>query len=629
MAKLKRKIGWFTILFLSLNAILGTELFFIPGITAAYAGPASLLAWIGMSIIALFISFYFAELVSMFPSAGGGYNYVKHAFGDFHAFIVGWMSWIVANVTIAISMVGAFYVFFPRNSVFIPIYSLIIILLFNYINLRGIETSGKLLLFFGFLSILLPVVLSAVGILSVNLSNLSPFFVFPFTSIFVALFYVSDVFFGWEATTFLAEEVKNARKILPKALIWSTVIIAVLSIGLVFVSLTVVDWQTLSLQHSPFSFLGSVIFGEWGGRIISILMFLPLIGTAAAWIVASPRLMFAMSREGALIPSFQKIHKKYKTPYVAIYAQTVLSIIALFVGFASYEVLLSILLPLTIISYVFILLSVTKLRIERPEIKRYFKAPFGKLGPVIIVIFILGMLYFWVEEVRYAFTSLIIDFGFILFGVPLYALIKLQTDKKFSERFIDGISWFWDKLFPLWYDKDEIQKIVKKLAPKKGQKILDFGCATGETTLELSKKVGETGKVIAVDISRKQLERAMKKANKSFDISNIIFVKEEERLPLKKHSFNGIVAVGVFGHFKNPRKRLKELFALLKPGGRFSFLSFGKSLGIPPVEFLKSEKNIKEVFKGLNVDFKIERKEERFVEYWFIWGRKRKQTRKK
>src|SRR3989338_8366032 len=99
--KLKKGIGYKTLLLLTLNAILGTGIFFLPALGARIAGPASVISWVIMSFIAVMTSTYFAELISMFPRSGGAYEFTKRAYGQAHSFIVGWTSWIVANVTIA------------------------------------------------------------------------------------------------------------------------------------------------------------------------------------------------------------------------------------------------------------------------------------------------------------------------------------------------------------------------------------------------------------------------------------------------------------------------------------------------------------------------------------------------
>ena len=89
---------------------------------------------------------------------------------------------------------------------------------------------------------------------------------------------------------------------------------------------------------------------------------------------------------------------------------------------------------------------------------------------------------------------------------------------------------------------------------------------------------------------------------------------------MPRASFDAVTAIGVLEHLDNPRKYTKQLISSLKKGGRFYFLSFGKSFWIPSPEFLKDEK-IRELFED-NVDFKIERTNKHFTEYVHIYGRK-------
>ena len=79
MAELKRVLGFWTVLSLSIGSIMGTGLFFGPAIASKYSGNAAILAWIILSLVAVYISFYFAELVSMYPKAGGIYEFSKHS----------------------------------------------------------------------------------------------------------------------------------------------------------------------------------------------------------------------------------------------------------------------------------------------------------------------------------------------------------------------------------------------------------------------------------------------------------------------------------------------------------------------------------------------------------------------
>lgn len=621
MVELKKSIGKKTLLLVAINAILGTGIFFLPAVGAAFAGPASLISWIIMAFVAIMISMYFAELVSMFPKSGGVYEYIKKAFGEFYAFVFGWTAWIIANITISMLIVGSIIYLFPGETIVFNIFlSILIIILFNYISYRGMNVSSKLLLFFGIMTIITLISLIIPGIPQVSISNFEPLIVFPIPFIFLAIYFIAETFFGWETTTYLSEEVKNARKVLPKILVIATCIIALISILLVFVSIGVVGWETFASQKAPLVYLSSILFGQGFSKLFAVVIFIPLIGTAAGWIISSPRLLFAMARDKVLVPRFKKIHKKYQTPHNAIAFQAVVTVFVTLVGFASYMTLLSLLLPLVIILYSVVLLSVVKLRITKPHIKRHFMAPFAKTGPIFIILFNIFLLLVWLFEVHDAIFMFSLGIILILFGVPLYIIIKLQTDPKFTEKFFDRMSGVWDKSFSFWYGKEERKKVISKLRLKKTDIVLDFGCGSGITTYEISKKVPD-GDVVAVDLSEKQIGKAIKKTG-ALRLPNVIYIKES-RLNLRECCFDAVSAVGVLEHMEDPKQTIKKLIKLLKKGGRFSFMSFGRSLGIPAPEFLRDRKTIRALFRGLGVSINIKKEKKKLTEYWYIWGKKR------
>jgi len=611
--KLKRAIGKKTLFFLAINAIVGAEIFFMPGITYSYAGPIAIFSWLIMALVAIMMSTYFAELVSRYPKAGGVYEYSKHSYGEFVSFIVGWITWIIASMIISISIVGALQIFEIEMFTKIII-SFIAIIFFSYISFRGIGESSKLLLILGILTIGLPIVIIISGIAAINTANLV--FTLSLSPILLATLLASDVFFGWESVTFLAEEVKDV-KIISKVLVWSTIFVAIVAVLYIFVSYGIAG---ADISGKTVDVVALKLFGKTGENIFVALMFIPLIGTAASWIVSSPRLLYAMSRDKVLVTSFKKIHKKYNTPYIAIIAQAIISCFVVIIGFGSYELIMLIVIPLITLEYLIVFLSMLKIQRKIKDANIY-KSPFGKYGAIFTIIFLIVILVYWTQSSILAFSSFFMGIILAIIGIPLYLIIKLRTDKKFIEKFFDKISFAWDKLFGFWYTEEDAKEVISKLKIKDGYKILDFGCGTGLTTLAMAKKNNKKT-IVAVDLSRKQLERAYKKIEEAKKLSNIIFIKEHELAPFPKNSFDAITAVAVLEHFERPEKILKKLLGLLKPNRYFSFLSFGSSFGIPAQNFLKNEETIKKTFKKLGYDVQVKKEWRLFNEYWFIWGKK-------
>ena len=396
MAELRRVLGFNTLLLITVNAIIGSGLFFLPAIGAAYAGPASIISWIILSAMALYLSMCFAELVSMYPKAGGLYEFSKHSFGRFWSFIFGWTAYLVGNVTTAMLIVGAIQYLLPYDSLQLKLAKLIVCLfliwVFNILAYRGMQTSAIMLVTFAIITISLVVLLIIAGAGYVHLSNYRPFFLYSsvwknLKSIFIAIFFIAETFFGLESVAYLSEETKDPQKTIPKAIIYATILIALLTITLVTVSLGVIPWTVFANSSAPFALMGKYVWHGIFETFIVLGTYLVIIGAAAGWIITSPRLIMALTRDKLFFPAFSYIHPKYHTPSKAILLQGILSSLFVTLSFGGgYKALLSLLVPLVLIMQSAILLSIPVLRHKEPRKTRYFKVPFGNVGPFILLI---------------------------------------------------------------------------------------------------------------------------------------------------------------------------------------------------------------------------------------------------
>ena len=413
------------ILLITVNSIMGTGIYFLTAAGAKHAGPASLISWAVLSLISLYIAMCFSELTAMFPKAGGVYEFAKQAYGRFWSFAIGWMTAIAGNVTIAMLLLGALQYLIPNHpQYYIPI-AIVLIVAFNLVAYMGMQTGVFVLVSFALVTLATVLGLIIPGLFRVDMANFDPFFVLPSFSIILTIFFIAETFFGWESAVFLSAETKDPSKVMPKALIIGTIIIAILALLLSFVSMGLVPWQSYGNSAAPLADLGGALFGGTGSLIFTILVFISIIGAVACWVVTSPRLLMSVAEDKLFFVQFAKVHPKYKSPYVSIAFQVLTLIVLVIIGSGNYETLLHMLVPIILAIYSAVLLAVVILRFKKPKLKRPYKVPFGKVGPVITVLFMLFLLYMFIQETHHAWEILKISLALVLFGVPAYFFIEL------------------------------------------------------------------------------------------------------------------------------------------------------------------------------------------------------------
>jgi amino acid transporter len=398
MAELKKSLGFWSVFSITVTAMIGTGMFFGTALAANIAGNASIIAWLFLGVLTIYVGACFGELTAMFPSAGGIYEFAKQAYGKgLSAFLIGWTSWIVINIMNSLLIVAALDYLVPKDyGVWIKVaLSIAIIILLNVFAYLGTESISAVLGIFAILIIVVLIAIIGVGFSHIDYANYSPIFSSPLIGIFVALFFIVETFFGWENATFMAEETKDAEKLIPRALMIGSIFVVVLGILLAFMMLGVIPWNILANSITPVSDLTAIIFNSTLATIVNIGIALALIGSAAGGLVGSPRLLLGLARDKLFIEQLSDIHPKYQTPYKAIIFQTIVSIIVILFGFGKYEYLLELLVPIALLMYISVILAVPVLRFKKPTHPRPFKVWFGKTGPVIVALVYVATVVAW------------------------------------------------------------------------------------------------------------------------------------------------------------------------------------------------------------------------------------------
>jgi amino acid transporter len=638
--QLKKSLGFWSIVGLSVTSIMGTGIFLGPAIAAKFSGPASIIAWVILSVITVYISLCFAELVALFPNAGGVYEYAKNAYGRFPSFLVGWIVWLVGNVTTSVLIIAALE-FLPFSQGIKFSFAIISIVLLNVIAMVGVEASGFLLTFLAFLSLIAFVILIILGFKYVDFNNFQPFFVTSPKMIVLSVFFILETFFGWESVTFLSEETENPTKVIPKALIVSTILICIITLLFVIVALGMFDYTEYSDVNSG-SFIngfkssdlilnmGEKIFGFIGIKIIAIISFLSLIGSAAGGVVGGPRLLLALARDKLFIEQLSKIHKRFKTPHNAILFQLIVSILLIVISFTStksYETILSMLIPLALIMYALTLLTIPIFRYKFPDKKRDFTVPFGKIGPILVSLIFVTLIFIWLKDVENSWSLFKNILSLIFFAVPIYLFLLFYYDPDTIQKLRDSFAYL-DFIFENVTLPKKIRKqILRTFSDIRGKHILDYGSGVGTLTMHLAEEVGADGKIYAVDLSKRNTRILRKRVNKKKH--NHVAVIHDEHQVSRIHpdvvAIDMAFSVGSLGYVQNVKQILNTLNRIMPENGKICFVEYVDYFGfIPNIAWLNDVENIRKVFREAGFAIQIKKEKGIFWNYLFIYGVKTK-----
>lgn len=619
---MEKTLSFKVILLITINSIMGTGIFFLTATGARHAGPASLISWFVLSLIAIYIAMCFSELTSMFPKAGGIYEFAKQTYGRFWSFLIGWATAIAGSVTISMLLLGALQYIIPKeySYSYIPI-AIFLVLIFNFIAYRGMRTSTYVLVTFALITLGTVLAVIIPGFFSMNPSNFTPFFVFPTANIILAIFFIAETFFGWESAIFLSAETKNPTKVMPKALIYGTIIIAVLSFFLALIGMGVIPWQEYGQSTAPLRDLGVAHFGQGGEIIFSIFVFVSIIGAVACWIVTAPRLLMAIAEDKLFFVQFAKVHPKYKSPYVSIIFQIFLISILIIIGSGSYETLLHILIPLILIIYSSVLLSVFILRFKKPTHVRPYKVAFGKTGPIFVVIFLMFLLYMFIKVTHSAAELLTISIFLIVIGIPAYLFIEMFYEPKYINIRRNILGRFASHFHRLIFPERLFRKIMGFMGHlDKKNVIMDHNSGIGDFTKRIIADGIPFKKIYAVEQSVEDIHLF----KKSIPLESKGKVSFSKNINEKINDVDIFYSFNSLGYVEDVHSFLKKIRKTLSPQGKFCFHIYHNMVNVTPnANIIENEKEIKQLFKKAGLSVKYLKVKRILFEHIFIYGKRK------
>ena len=331
MKKLSRTLTLPAIIAISIAGMLG-GIFVLPGIAAAKTGSSVWLAFLLAAICILPAVLSKSELATAMPTTGGAYVYIERALGPLMGTISGIGLWISLLLKSSFALVGLgayFLVLINIPIIYVKYISLSFLALIMLLNIFGVKKVGKVQLIIVSLSLLSLILLLIIGIPSVDKQLLSPFISSGTMGFASTIAFVFVAYAGVTKIAAIAGEVKNPSKNIPKAMIFSLLLISTIYIAISYMLVGNVPIDQLGTDIKPIHTLALVIGGEWLGYGIAIIGVITLISLANSGVLASSRFPFAMAIDKLLPDNLAKVHQKYLTPINTILITCILMTIVI------------------------------------------------------------------------------------------------------------------------------------------------------------------------------------------------------------------------------------------------------------------------------------------------------------
>lgn len=376
--------------------ILGAGIYALIGDAAGAAGNSVWISFVLAAISAVFTGLSYAELSSMYPKAAAEYSYVKNAFkNNFVAFLVGWLTLFVAVISASAIALGFGGYFTQLFQIPIVLAATIIIAILTFVNYFGIRESSSMNIVFTIIEAagLAIVIWAGFTVTGVQIDYLD--MPHGFSGIFSAFTLVFFAYIGFENIANIAEEIKNPRRVLPRAIILAISITAIVYVLVSLSAVRVLDWQALDASFAPLSDVIKKSLGqEWGFGILVIALFATT-NTILIMLVSGSRILYGISIDRALPAIFGAIHQKRKTPWVATIIIGALAAAFVFIGDIGTVANISVFAIIMV--FVLVNLSLIWLRYKEPDTERQFKSPlnigkfpilaaFGIITPILGII---------------------------------------------------------------------------------------------------------------------------------------------------------------------------------------------------------------------------------------------------
>ncbi|MHB8586047.1 MAG: APC family permease [Thermoplasmatota archaeon] len=427
---LKPTLGLVSATTLIVGSAIGSGIFLLPASVAGKAGAPglTLIVWIVGGFLSIAGALTFAELGGLFPRAGGQFVFLREAYGDGAAFLFGWMMFFVAITGIIAAVATAFSIFvgafFPLTTLEMRLVAIACIWFLTLVNWFGVRYGGvvqNVATFAKVAALVALVVLAFVvgrgtgAIVSPLLpAGPGPVLAAGFGLGLVAALFAFD---GWSSVTFVASEIKNPQRTIPRAALLGVGIVTLVYVIANAAYLYVLPFPSLvGSQRAAFD-VATALFGANGGVAISIAVIVSTFGTVNGYVLQGPRIYYAMAKDGLFYRGFGSVSKR-NVPNFGLILQAEWASLLVLSG--TYNTLVTYVVIGLWAFYALTGLALFQFRRKAADAPRPFRVPFY---PILPALFVLAA----VAIVANALINDPLDAGpgilLVLTGIPVYAAL--------------------------------------------------------------------------------------------------------------------------------------------------------------------------------------------------------------
>ncbi|RAV98603.1 APC family permease [Pseudochryseolinea flava] len=417
-------LGLWTSVSMVIGGIIGSGIFMKPASMAGVLGSPTLLigVWIFAGVITLFGALSNAEVATMIPETGGQYVFFQKMYGDMVAFLYGWAGFIVfntagvASIAYMLGIYTEYFIILPRfptaieQEIFVHIpylgkifplenigvksITILVVVFLTWINYRSTRTAGNvqvvltiikviaiLLLIFGLL-------FSGAGSSTYFFTNSSTIHPEGWALVMAIMMAMSGAFWGydgWNNITFIAGEIKNPQRNIPRALVVGVTICILIYTLMNLAYLYILPVDRIAQSEMVATDAIAVVLGGIGGALIALMVIISTFGTTNGNILATARVSFAMAQERMFFKSIGDVHSIFNTPAKALWLHAVWTCVLIISG--SFDMLTDMLIFISWVFYGLSAFGIFILRRKMPNELRPYKAWGYPVVPAIFVVF--------------------------------------------------------------------------------------------------------------------------------------------------------------------------------------------------------------------------------------------------